>query len=166
MTTNTKAKHILCAIIGIMFAASAFIILSCMGEDLALAYSIGCGCLAYLLLFPFLIVYEKIMNKRYARIEKGITSPVFYKTNGNFHLGNTRLKNGNIYFCESGILCVCLEEKPYLVHEILLPDISHYQFDDSRLTVFTKDNQFISISLTGQKIQEIKAALQKKGWIV
>ena len=43
--------------------------------------------------------------------EKEITSPVFYKTNGNFNLGNGKVKNGNIYFCEAGIVCVSLEEK-------------------------------------------------------
>ena len=48
--------------------------------------------------------------KAAAKLEKEIVSPIFYKTNGNFNLGNGKIKNGNIYFCEAGIVCVCLEE--------------------------------------------------------
>ena len=40
------------------------------------------------------------MDKKYAEFEKKITSPVFYKTNGNFNLGNGKVKNGNIYFAK------------------------------------------------------------------
>ena len=114
-------------------------------------------------LFPFLVVYEKIMDKRYAKFEKEISSPIFYKTNGNFNLGNGKVKNGNIYFCESGIVCVCLEEKPYTLDEILLKNIDHYTYALSQLNIYTNDGRLFIITVP--KADVIIDLLIRKGWI-
>ena len=103
------------------------------------------------------------MDKRYAKFEKEITSPVFYKTNGNFNLGNGKVKNGNIYFCEAGIVCVCLEEKPYTLDEILLQDVERYQFDNIHLNIFAKDGRIFVITLPD--VQKVIEVLRQKDWI-
>ena len=103
------------------------------------------------------------MDKRYAKFEKEITSPIFYKTNGNFNLGNGKVKNGNVYFCEDGIICVCLEEKPYTLDEILLQNIDHYTYTFSELNVFTNDERLFVI--TAPRADEIIDLLMRKGWI-
>ena len=121
------------------------------------------GLLFYLMLFPVLVVYQNTMDKRYATFEKEITSPIFYKTNGNFDLGNGKVKNGNIYFCEAGIVCVCLEDKPYSLDEILLQDIERYQFDNIHLNIFAKDGRvFVLTTADAAKIIEI---LRQREWI-
>jgi len=125
-----KAKALLSAFTGFFFGLITYFLLQYLEMDDALLISGLGGFLVYILLFVFLLVYGKIMDKKYAEFEKEITSPVFYKTNGNFNLGNGKVKNGNIYFCEAGIVCLCLDEKPYTLDEILLQDIDHYQFDD------------------------------------
>lgn len=117
----------------------------------------------YILLFIFLLVYGKIMDKKYAEFEKEITSPIFYKTNGNFNLGNGKVKNSNIYFCEAGIVCLCLDEKPYTLDEILLQDVDHYQFDDIHLNIFTKDERVFGITLSDAK--NVIKTLREKDWI-
>ena len=99
-----KVKALLSAITGFFFGLITYFLLQYLQMDDALLISGLGGFLFYILLFVFLLVYGKIMDKKYAEFEKEITSPIFYKTNGNFNLGNGKVKNGNIYFCEAGIV--------------------------------------------------------------
>ena len=158
-----KAKAILSAITGFFFGLIGYFVLLLLDIDQPFQLAVFSGLLFALLLFPFLVVYEKIMEKRYAKFEKEITSPVFYKTNGNFNLGNGKVKNGNIYFCEAGIVCVCLEEKPYTLDEILLQNIDHYTYTFTQLNIFTNDDRLFVITVP--KADEIIDILMRQGWI-
>ena len=142
-----KAKVFLSAFTGFFFGLIGYFVLLLLDIDQPFQLAVMSGLLSALLLFPFLVVYEKIMEKRYAKFEKEITSPIFYKANGNFNLGNGKVKNGNIYFCEAGIVCVCLEEKPYTLDEILLQNIDHYTYTFSQLNVFTNDGRLFVITV-------------------
>ena len=130
-----KAKLVLSAITGFLFALITYFLLQYLEIQDAFWISVFAGLLFYILLLSFLLIYEKITDKKYAEFEKEITSPVFYKTNGNFNLGNGKVKNGNIYFCRAGIVCVCLDEKPYTLDEILIQDIDSYEFGDTCMSV-------------------------------
>lgn len=158
-----KAKALLSAITGFFFGLITYFLLQYLEMDNALLISVFAGLLLYILLFVFLLVYGKIMDKKYAEFEKEITSPIFYKTNGNFNLGNGKVKNGNIYFCEAGIVCLCLDEKPYTLDEILLQDIDRYQFDDIHLNIFAKDGRLFVITLPDAK--NVMKTLNEKDWI-
>ena len=155
-----KAKTLLSAITGFFFGLITYFSLQYLEMDNTLFISVFSGLLFYILLFLFLLVYGKIMNKRYKEFEKKITSPVFYKTNGNFNLGYGKVKNGNIYFCEAGIVCLCLDEKPYTLEEILVQDVDYYQFDDIHLNIFTKDGRLFVITLPDAK--NVIKTLRKK----
>ena len=120
-------------------------------DEHAFLISILFGFLTFVSLFIFLTLYKKIMDKRYLKFEKEITSPIFYKTNGNFNLENGKVKNGNIYVCESGIVFVFLEEKPYAVDKILYSNIEHYQCDGFHLNIITKDDRLFLISTPDAK---------------
>ena len=159
-----KAKAILSVFMGFLFGLLGYFALLLLDIDQSFQLAVISGLLFALLLFPVLIVYGNIMDKRYAEFEKEITSPVFYKTNGNFNLGNGKVKNGNIYFCEAGIVCVCLEEKPYTLDEILLQNIDHYTYTFSQLNVFTNDGRLFVITVP--KADEIIDLLMRKGWIM
>ena len=158
-----KAKAFLAAFGGIFFGLIAYFVLLLLDIDQPFHLAVLSGLLFALLLFPVLVVYGSIMDKRYAKFEKEITSPIFYKTNGNFNLGNGKVKNGNVYFCEDGIICVCLEEKPYTLDEILLQNIDHYTYTFSELNVFTNDERLFVI--TAPRADEIIDLLMRKGWI-
>ena len=158
-----KAKALLSAITSFFFGLITYFLLQYLEMDDALLISVFGGLLFYILLFVFLLVYGKIMDKKYAEFEKEITSPIFYKTNGNFNLGNGKVKNGNIYFCEAGIVCICLDEKPYTLDEILVQDIDHYQLDDIHLNIFTKDGRLFVITLPDAK--NVIKTLKEKDWI-
>ncbi len=158
-----KTEAVFSAITGFFFALITYFLLQYLEIDDALLISVFGGLLFYILLLLLLLVYGKIMDKKYAEFEKEITSPVFYKTNGNFNLGNGKVKNGNIYFCEAGIVCLCLDEKPYTLDEILLQDVDHYQFDDIHLNIFTKDGRLFVITLPDAK--NVIKVLKEKDWI-
>ena len=157
-----KVNAILSLLISVPFSLVVFFILHNI-DEYALLISILVGLLAFISMFLFLNVYKKIMDKRYLNFEKEITSPVFYKTNGNFNLGNGKVKNGNIYFCEAGIVCVCLDEKPYTLDKILLPNIERFQYDDFHLNIFTNDDRLFVISTTDTK--NVISILKEKDWI-
>ena len=158
-----KAKVILSAFVGFLFGLIGYFVLLLLDIDQPFQLAVLSGLLLALLLFPVLIFYGNVMNKRYAKFENEITSPIFYKTNGNFNLGNGKIKNGNIYFCEAGIVCVCLEEKPYTLDEILLQNIDHYTYTFTQLNIFTNDDRLFVI--TAPKVDEIIDILIRKGWI-
>ena len=158
-----KAKITLSAICGFLFDLITYFVLRLLDIEQPFQLAALSGLLFALLLFPVLVVYGNIMDKRYAKFEKEITSPIFYKATGNFNLGNGKVKNGTIYFCEAGIVCVCLEEKPYTLDEILLQNIDHYTYTLSQLNVFTNDGRLFVITVP--KTDEIIDLLMRKGWI-
>lgn len=158
-----KAKAFLAAFGGIFFGLIGYFVLLLLDIDQPFQLAVLSGLLFALLLFSVLVVYGNIMDKRYAKFEKEITSPIFYKTNGNFNLGNGKVKNGNVYFCETGIICVCLEEKPYTLDEILLQNIDHYTYTFSELNVFTNDGRLFVITVS--RADKIIDLLMRKGWI-
>ena len=158
-----KAKVFLSAFTGFLFGLIGYFVLLLLDIDQPFQLAALSGLLFALLLFPVLVVYGNIMDKRYAKFEKEITSPIFYKTNGNFNLGNGKVKNGNVYFCETGIICVCLEEKPHTLDEILLQNIDHYTYTFSELNVFTNDGRLFVITVP--RADEIIDLLMRKGWI-
>ncbi|MGN1027317.1 MAG: hypothetical protein ACI4P4_13050 [Faecousia sp.] len=158
-----KTKVFLSAFTGSLFGIIGYYVLLLLDIDQPFQLAVLSGLLFALLLFPALVVCGNIMDKRYEKFEKEITSPIFYKTNGNFNLGGGRVKNGNIYFCEAGIVCVCLEDKPYTLDEILLQDIERYQFDNMHLNIIAKDGRIFVITLPdAQKVIEV---LREKDWI-
>ena len=157
-----KAKVFLSAFTGFFFGLIGYFVLLLLDIDQPFQLAALSGLLFALLLFPVLVVYQYIMDKRYAKFEKEITSPIFYKTNGNFNLGNGKVKNGNIYFCEAGIVCVCLEEKPYSLDEILIQNIAHFSYTFTQLNIITNDNRLFVI--TAPKVDEIIDIITRKGW--
>ena len=158
-----KTKVFLSAFTGSLFGIIGYYVLLLLDIDQPFQLAVLSGLLFALLLFPALVVCGNIMDKRYEKFEKEITTPIFYKTNGNFNLGGGRVKNGNIYFCEAGIVCVCLEDKPYTLDEILLQDIERYQFDNMHLNIIAKDGRIFVITLPdAQKVIEV---LREKDWI-
>ena len=159
-----KAKAVLSIITGFFFGLIGYFVLLLLDIDQPFQLAALSGLLFALLLFPVLIVYEQVINKRYKKFEKEILSPVFLKVNGNFYLGGSDVKNGNIYFCEDGIVCICLEDKPYTKDEILLQNIDHFRYTPTQLSIFTNDERIFVITLP--QTDHIIDMLIQKGWIL
>ncbi len=158
-----KTKIFLSAFVAIPFAIVTHFICSKYLSELALESSIFAGLGTGLILFYFLLIHEKVMNKRYTDAEKNMKSPIFYKTNGNFDLGTGKIRNGNVYLCEDGIALISLDGKPYSYDEILIKDIDKVEINDFKLKIFTKDNRIFLITTPDAK--KVISSLQDKGWI-
>ena len=159
-----KAKAVLSAITGLFFGLTTYFVLRYIEESDAFLFAVIGGLFFYLVLFVFLIMHEKTMDKKYAEFEKKILSPVFHKTNGNFKLHNGKIKNANIYFCEDGIALISLDEKPYIIEEIKRSNIYRIQCDDIHFNINTSDGKFYIITMPDAK--EVFRKLKERDWIV
>ncbi len=157
-----KAKVIISAFTGTLFALITYFLLRAFKIPDALALCVISGSLFFIMLYVFLLANEKRIIIKYAEFEKAITSPVFHKTNGNFKLGNGKVKNGNVYFCEAGIVCICFDEKPYTLKEIPLQNIARYKADNLHFYIVTKDEELFAITIPDTKA--VIERLQEKGW--
>ena len=159
-----KAKAILSAITGFFFGLISYLVLHYIEEPDAFLFAVIGGLFFYLVLFVFLIMHEKTMDKKYAEFDKKISSPVFHKTNGNFKLHNGKIKNANIYLCEDGIALISLDEKPYIMEEIARINIYRIQCDDIHFNINTSDRKFYIITMpdAGTVFNKLK----EKDWIV
>ena len=159
-----KAKAVLSAITGLFFGFTTYFVLRYIEESDAFLFAVIGGLFFYIVLFVFLIMHEKTMDKKYAEFEKKILSPVFHKTNGNFKLHNGKIKNANIYFCEDGIALISLDEKPYIMEEIERSNIYRIQCDDIHFNINTSDGKFYIITMLDAK--EVFRKLKERDWIV
>lgn len=146
----------------IFFAAGTYIILRFVLPEGALILSAAAGLLFGMLLFLSLLVHDKWMNRKYSEFERTILSPVFFKTSGNFNLGSG-VRNGKIYFCERGIVCASLDEKPLAVEVLLLENIEKYEFDDIHMNIYVNDGR--TFLITTADASGIPSLLKSREWI-
>lgn len=157
-----KVKIFLSMFTGAFFGIITFLICIFILPEEALGMALMTGVLFALFLLPVLIYDEKKTNKKYLKLEKEISSVVFYKANGNFNLGKS-VRNGNIYFCENGIIFASFDQKPFALEEVILPFIEKYEFDDIHMNIYTKDERKFLITTADAK--EILKVLKDKKWI-
>ena len=158
-----KAKALASVLSGFLFGLIGYFILLLLDIDQPAQVTLMAGLIFALLLFPVLLIYEEITGRRYAKFEKDITSPIFYQTGTLIALNEKTVRNGKIYFCEAGIVLISMDEKPYLMEEILLPNIQRYHFDNIHLHIITNDGR--TFALTFPNVQKVMDVLREKGWI-
>ena len=158
-----KPLHMLSAILGGFFGLAVWWVMDIMVLENAVGFAFLSGILFSLLLSIFLHCYEKMLNRKYAAFEGKITSPIFHKANGNFQLADGTVKNGNIYFCEDGIVCVSLEESPYSLDEIPASGIAWMRYDAIHLHIAAKDGRLFL--LTMPEADTIVQLLKDRNWV-
>lgn len=156
-------QFLLSAAFGIPFGGSMYLIYRVMGANIGLPLTAFAMAGATLLCFAVFSIHQKILDRRYAQLEAEIPYPIFYRTNGNFDLGGGIVKNGNICFCDAGIVCASMEETPYALEEILLQDIERMSFDTIHLHIHTKDGRLFRITLPDAAV--VVELLKQKDWV-
>lgn len=159
-----KHRIFIAAFAGLLFGFIGFFVLL-LFVDIhdAAAYAVAAGLMFFILLLSFLIVYEHLIARRYARFEKQLTSPVFYKTGALIAVGPQKVRQCMVYFCEAGIVCASFDEKPYLAEEVLLPHIARYDYDHIHLNIITNDNRIFCLTLSD--VRQVVELLKEKAWI-
>lgn len=156
-----KGYQYLSVICGILFAVLSYFLLRAVIPEDAAILSVLAGFLFGMLLFLALLIYDKWINRKYSEFERTIQSPIFYKTSGNFNLGNG-VRNGRIYFCENGIVCASLDEKPLAVEVLPLQNIERYEFDPVHMNIYVDDGRMFLI--TTSDAHEIPEILKSREW--
>ena len=158
-----RAIIFLSAIIAIAFAIPTLIILLFILPEFALQISLIAGCFAFILMSIFLAINVALDKRKYAKFESKIKTPVFFKANGNFIFGK-KVRNGNVYFCEDGVIIIALlDEKPYIREALLLSDVEKLSVDGFSLLILMKDGT--SYSATVSTAAELETSLAKHGWM-
>lgn len=157
------AQLLLSAAFGVPFGIGLYIMYRAMGIDIGLTTTVFAMTGTTILSWVFFLLYKKGMDKRYSQAEAQIPCPIFHKSNGNFDLGGGRIKNGNIYFCNVGIVCVSMEEKPYALDEITVQEIHRISFDTIHMHIYTKDSRLFKITLPDAA--EVAELLIERDWV-
>ncbi len=155
-------KVVLSLAMGACFAGIAFLIVSCIDPKSAAVLAVLAFGFFALFLHMVLTISEKQINKKYSIIEKGLEISFFYKTKGNFNLGNA-VRNGNIYFCETGIVFISVDRKPYLIGELSKSDIDGYEFEKIYMNIYTTDGRLFLITLPDA--ENVLKKLQEHRWL-
>ena len=163
MNSGIKGKILLSLFTGVSFGFFGYLVCSFLIPEIAVAISVFGGALFALLIFIALFVSQKRLDDKYAMVEKRIASPVWYRSNGNFHIYNGKIRNCNIYLCERGIMIIGVDEKPNIFEELLLDDILKYSFEITTLRIYMKNQGEYYITLADS--EEMKKAMLEKGWI-
>ena len=128
-----------------------------------LEMSLFLGAVFGLTLYPVLIWSEKRREKIYQSFEASLSTPFFCKINGNVTL-KKGVKNGNLYFCEGGIVIALLNEKPTFLEIIPKEEIAAFQFDGAYLVIHTVDGY--SFTVTSAEVEALRKILIQKEWIL
>ena len=156
-----KNNWILSAFFGVMLAIPTFLIIIFIMPEVALPLSLAAGLLSTLMMFLFLVIYERILNRKFAKFEATIASPILYKTNGNIRFGK-KVKNGNLYFCENGVVFASLEEKPHVIHRLLFEDIEMWEFVFIHVNIHMKDGKIYQYQIPD--VPQAQESLEEKEW--
>ena len=120
------------------------------------------GAVFALLLYPILIWSEKRRETIYRTFEASLSTPVFYKINGNVTL-KKGVKNGNLYFCEGGVVIALLNEKPTFLEIIPREEIAGFRFEGAHLEIRTVDGYRFAVA--SAEAEMLRTILIRKGWI-
>ena len=146
----------------LLFGSAVYLILSFLQVEDTILYALLAAALFFLALSALLRISLAKKSKQYMQLEQQLQLQYFHKSNGNFDLGNGDVKNGNIYFGDTGIFCLCLDEKPYELDVIEKANIARMDFEDIHLRIQTWDGRQYRITLSDA--QTIRQLLRDKGW--
>ena len=146
----------------LLFGAAGYLLLSVLQIEDALLYALLAAALFFLALSAVLRISLAKKAKKYHAIEQQLHLQYFHKSNGNFDLGNGTVKNGNIYFCEDGIFCLCLDEKPYALDVLEKDQIARIDAEDIHMRIMTWDGRRYIITLPDA--QAVRQLLHDRGW--
>lgn len=156
-----KKYWLLSVFCGLMFAIPTFLILIFIVPEVALQFSVVAGLLFALLLFPAIVIEVHMMNKKFAKFEITLTSPIIYQTIGNIRL-DKKVNNGNLYFCENGVVFASLDKKHHVIHRLLFEDIEMWEFVFIYVNIHMKDGKVYQYQIPN--VLQAQETLEEKGW--
>ena len=116
-----KIKFYLSVFLGISFGLVCGIVIFFIDKSLVWLGAAS-GVLFCVLMFIYFVINDRIVQKRYRKIEKQFTEEVIFRENANFRIQG-KSKNGNLYLFRDMMRIECQDGKPYLSQSIPYSDI-------------------------------------------
>ena len=116
-----KTKFYLSVFLGISFGLVCGIVIFFVDKSLVWLGA-AAGVLFCVLMFFGIVINDRIVQKRYRKIENQFTKEVIYRENANFCIQG-KIKNGNLYLFSDMMQIECQDQKPYLSQSIPYSDI-------------------------------------------
>ncbi len=141
-----KSYALLSTVIGAVFFFLAMIIGPIFYSDMPILLALLFGLTATALLYPTLIITDKLDNLKYRKLEKGLKYKIVHSIKANMRTAKGVL-NAKVYFTENRILFASAKGKEMLFDEIELIDIFKVVTDGLvDLNIYMKDNRIFKIS--------------------
>lgn len=156
------AKIFVSVVLGGFSAALAYVLFVFLTPETAFELAALTGNLLAMAVFPVLVLSEKRVLKKYAEMEKNITSPIVYKANAHFIL-DRQVRHGNLYFCETGVLMIALYKKTWLVDEVRKQNIETIRFESFLVILQAKDGRVFRMMIPDAGA--VEAELKSKNWM-
>jgi len=148
---------------GILYTIPWIFIFRIMDVEKSFAWALLTGVVFTMLLYIVLSISKRYRDRKYTEFEKNIQSPVICQADANFAIGNGKIKNGKVYFCEAGVACVCiLSKKNAAIDQIPQSKIDRIEMDNVNIHIYTKDEKHYIIITP--EVPRIAQELRKNGW--
>ncbi len=160
---NVKTAVVGSVVFGLIFGALTYTVLRFISPEDAFLLAVLSGLICYLGMFISLLLYSRWEKKKYAKIEKDLSSPAFLKTEGSIRAGRKMLAC-RIYFCETCVAVASIEVKPYILEEFKWQDLCRIEGDKIRLIFVTNDQK--TLCFTVVNAEDVINELKRRGFII
>lgn len=131
-----KKNFLVSVVMGTLFGVVFYVLWRAVDLDGALPGGVLAGVLSHMMLFVYLTIHERGLNRRYAEAEAAITGPWFLKAEGVVRL-EKRVCHCNLYFIHDRLLILWRDDKPYGQAEIPRGEIESISFQGVVMTIRT-----------------------------
>lgn len=153
----------LAAAAGLFFGGCTYVILLFLLPEEALTLATFAGSAFGLILYGYLVLHSRRMDRVYAEFAKTLPADILFQTNGNFRIDNGRVRNGNLYIYRDLIVCVSLDEKPHYIERIPRDRIERLWVENGLLNLSIRDGSTLSFMLPD--IRTVETDLHKHNWL-
>jgi len=114
-----------------------------------------------LVLFVYLLIHEKILQKKQNKVKAELTSPVIFCINGNTNLAG-RVRNCVVYFCRDNIVLATLDGRPSIIVSLPRQDIAFWRLGEYHIELACLDDR--NYQITTPQIELVRAIIQSGSW--
>ena len=156
-----KGKILISLIVGAAGGSAAALVGLFLAPDIAIWLGLLAFAVIALALHAVMSITEARMEKQFALIERGLTSPVLYQTIANFQHGRD-VVSGKVIVCRDRIVFASVEITPFSVQEIAAEQIARFELDEIHLRLFAKDGRVYHMVLPDAP--EIAQVIRETYW--
>lgn len=147
----------------LFFGGCTYVILLFVLPEEALTLATFAGSAFGLILYGYLVLHSRRMDRIYSEFAKTLPEGVLLQTNGNFRIDNGRVRNGNLYIYADLIVVASLDEKPHFIERIPRDRVEFLRLESGLLNLSIRDGSTLSFMLPD--IRSVETDLRNHNWL-